>query len=367
MTTQDQAHQLAITKPAYSTAVVIGRFQIFHHGHLQLLRQALQQAQQVIVVLGSALQARTPRNPFTWQERGAMINLCLSEAERQRISFLPLRDFYQQELWVSALTQQVNRLLKQQPGAEKVVLLGYNKDFSSDYLHAFPQWDLAEVDYFQGIDAQQLRHILFSNSDLSAALAVLQDYVPAMVRHYLQSWCQLGYFRRLQQEYAFLLKYQQSWAVAPYPPIFNTVDALVRVADQVLLIRRGGYPGKGLWAMPGGFLDPHERIRTAVLRELREETGLAVLPEILQASLQAVQVFDHPQRSQRGRTITHTHYFVLNQENLPEISAADDAAEAVWVAISQLPELEAEFSDDHFQMLNYFLHLNLPDLAPYSA
>lgn len=349
--------------PRHQTAVVIGRFQIFHQGHLQLVRQALAIAEHVIIVLGSAQQARSPRNPFTWQEREAMIRLCLSETEQQRLSFLPLRDYYQQELWVAVLQQKVRQIIIQSAHAqEKVVLLGYNKDFTSDYLHAFPNWHLAEVDYFQGIDAQSLRQVLFSAEDLNAALAVMQNYVPQAIRHYLQSWCQLPYYANLQREYAYLIQYQQSWSRAPYPPIFTTVDALVQVADQVLLIRRGGYPGKGLWAMPGGFVDVHERISTAVLRELREETGLAVLPDILKASLQALVVFDHPQRSQRGRTITHTHYFKLNQEHLPEIQADDDAAEAVWMPIARIPELEAEFCDDHFQMLNYFLHLELQAL-----
>lgn len=350
----------AAPAPRHQTAVVIGRFQIFHQGHLQLVRQALASAEHVIIVLGSAQQARSPRNPLTWQERRAMIQLCLTETEQQRLIFLPLRDYYQQELWTLALQQQVGQIQAERGlSVNDVVLLGYNKDFTSDYLHAFAPWQLAEVEYFQGIDAQALRHILFASDDLAAALAVLQDYVPAACLHYLQAWCQLAYFASLRQEYAYILAYQKSWSVAPYPPIFTTVDNLVRVNQHVLLIRRAGYPGKGLWAMPGGFVDPNERLQGAALRELREETGLVVLPETLKAALQDVVVFDHPQRSQRGRTITHTHYFYLDQQHLPEVSANDDAAEAVWIPIQRLPEMEAEFCDDHFQMLNYFLKLTL--------
>jgi len=347
----------------HQTAVVIGRFQIFHQGHLQLVRQALALAEHVIIVLGSARQARTPRNPFTWQEREAMIRLCLTEAEQHRLIFLPLRDYYQQDLWVLALQQQVGQIQTERGlNPNDVVLLGYNKDFTSDYLHAFAPWMLVELEYFQGIDAQALRHILFVSDDLDAALAVLQGYVPVACLHYLRAWCQLGYFADLRQEYAYLLAYQKSWSVAPYPPIFTTVDNLVRVNQHVLLIRRAGYPCKGLWALPGGFVDANERLQTAAQRELREETGLVVLTETLKAALQNVVVFDHPQRSQRGRTITHTHYFKLNQEHLPEIQADDDAAEAVWMPIARIPELEAEFCDDHFQMLNYFLHLELQAL-----
>ncbi len=354
---------LADSATRVATAVVIGRFQIFHSGHLHLLRQALAMAEHLIIVLGSAQQARTPRNPFSWQERAAMIRLCLSEHELQRVHFLPLRDYYQQDLWVQALQQQVQQIQREQAWASgKLALFGYNKDFTSEYLHAFPQWQLCEVDFFQRIDAHALRQVLFDSDDVSAALAVIQAYVPETILNYLRSWCLLPYFSELQQEYAYLKAYQKSWSLAPYPPIFTTVDNLVRVNQHVLLIRRGGYPCKGSWAIPGGFVDQHERLQVAAIRELREETGLAVLPEVLKAALQTVEVFDHPQRSQRGRTITHTHYFYLNQENLPEICASDDAAAAVWMPISRLPELEAEFCDDHFQMLNFFLHLNLQPL-----
>ena len=54
--------------------------------------------------------------------------------------------------------------------------------------------------------------------------------------------------------------YKARWRTAPYAPIFCTVDALVQTGGHVLLVRRGGYPGKGLWALPGGFLEPRERL-----------------------------------------------------------------------------------------------------------
>ncbi len=57
------------------TAIYIGRFEPVHNGHMALLQRALDSAQQVIVVVGSAWQARSPKNPFTWQERDAMLRL----------------------------------------------------------------------------------------------------------------------------------------------------------------------------------------------------------------------------------------------------------------------------------------------------
>mgnify|MGYP001236183296 CR=1 FL=1 len=57
----------------YDTAILIGRFEPVHTGHVALLREALSRAQRAIVVVGSAHQPRSPRNPFTWQEREAML------------------------------------------------------------------------------------------------------------------------------------------------------------------------------------------------------------------------------------------------------------------------------------------------------
>ena len=57
----------------YNLAVVIGRHQISHRGHELLKRNALEIADQVLIIIGSSFQSRNPRNPFTWQERQAMI------------------------------------------------------------------------------------------------------------------------------------------------------------------------------------------------------------------------------------------------------------------------------------------------------
>ena len=154
-----------------------------------------------------------------------------------------------------------------------------------------------------------------------------------------------------------LRRYREAWACAPYPPVFVTVDAVVRCAGHVLLVRRGQAPGKGLYAVPGGFIEQRETAYQSAVRELREETTLGLLEMSLRQQLKAVAVFDHPDRSQRGRTITHAHYFDLGERPLPEVRAGDDAAAAEWVPVGDLLELEDQFLDDHFHMLDHFLGL----------
>jgi bifunctional NMN adenylyltransferase/nudix hydrolase len=181
--------------------------------------------------------------------------------------------------------------------------------------------------------------------------------VPAAIRQYLKAWTILPHYAQLVEEHRKLESYKAAWKAAPYPPIFVTVDALVKTAGHVLLVQRGDFPGKGLWALPGGFLDQHERLLTGAIRELHEETGLAVLPSTLAESLVGVKVFDHPDRSLRGRTITHAHCFDLNMDVLPVVEGADDAAQATWVPIASLAAMEESFHDDHFHILDDFLHL----------
>ena len=109
--------------------------------------------------------------------------------------------------------------------------------------------------------------------------------------------------------------------------------------------------------MPGGFLEPRETVWQSALRELDEETGLRLLDSDIEAAFKTVQVFDHPDRSQRGRVITHAHWFDLGPRRPPELTAGDDASDAQWVPIADLMRLENQFHDDHFHILDFFFRL----------
>lgn len=343
---------------ATELAVLIGRFQPFHNGHATLLRAALDSAPRVAVVLGSAHRARSARNPFTASERSAMIAATLTETERARVTFVPVRDYYDDLRWSAAVQRQVEALVGE--GAE-IALVGHFKDDSSYYLNHFPQWRLATVGREAEVDATMVRNVLFQAQDVAVSLSALADALPPAVLHYLQAWTLLPYYAQLAEEHTAIVKNRAAWAGAPYPPIFTTVDAVVENAGHVLLVERGAAPGKGLWALPGGYLEPGERLLHGAIRELQEETGLALLSSTLEDALQGVQVFDHPERSQRGRTITHAHHFNLRLDHLPEVKGADDAARAQWVPLAELAGMEDRLYDDHFHILRQFLPLEVAD------
>jgi bifunctional NMN adenylyltransferase/nudix hydrolase len=305
------------------------------------------------VLVGSAHQARSPRNPFTFEERVEAIRLVLQEGERERVTFLAVRDVYDEKRWV----RQVRAAMEKLTGSPntRIVLVGHRKDATSEYLDDFPGWPLHDVGRQGEVHGKALRAVLYASPNVEAALAALASQVPPAMLDFLRSWAQLPFLPRLREEWAELAEEHDKWANAPYPPVLVTVDAVVRVADQVLLIRRGRAPGKGLLAVPGGFIEQRETAYQSAVRELQEETGFALLPSEMEHALKATRVFDHPDRSQRGRVITHAFHFDLGQRMLPEIAGSDDAAEARWVKIADLPSLEEEFHDDHFHILDSFL------------
>ncbi|MBC8072564.1 MAG: NUDIX domain-containing protein, partial [Deltaproteobacteria bacterium] len=197
-----------------------------------------------------------------------------------------------------------------------------------------------------------------------ATIAALVDQAPPTTIAFIRAWAALPFMPALASEWQMLREYREAWRSAPYPPVFVTVDAVVRCADQVLLIRRGRAPGIGLYAVPGGFIEQRETAYQSALRELAEETHLGLLAETMQGALRASAVFDHPDRSLRGRTITHAHYFDLGERELPEVRADDDAQSVAWVPLGEIAALEDRFHDDHFHMLDHFLGLTHEGLTP---
>ena len=350
----------------YDTAILIGRFQPVHNGHLALLHDALAAAPQVVVVLGSAHAARSPRNPFNWQERAALLREALPEADRARVHILPVRDYFDEPRWAHAVQIGVQDLLAQQGGTAperaKICLIGHFKDASSGYLRSFPGWQLRALDRQTDTDATALRATYFSATPghAGAALAQLQDELPDSSLDFLRQFALRPAYSALQDEWHALLAARQAWSAAPYPPVFVTVDALLRCRSQVLLIRRAHAPGRGLLALPGGFIETNETLWQSCLRELAEETHCDLPPDVLAQAFQTVRVFDHPARSQRGRTITHVHFFDLGDRAPPPVLADDDAAQAEWVAIDALAGLEDQCFEDHFHVLDCFLGLLAP-------
>ena len=144
----------------YKLAVVIGRMQFLHNGHIHLFREALKRADQLLVLVGSADKAPSPSNPFSYQDRENVIYDALKElgAEARWVSVKPLADDYREEQWqLNVMNAVANYSEEQLPETgyvikdEDVVLVGHEKDDSSYYLKSFPQWSFYNAPNDRGI------------------------------------------------------------------------------------------------------------------------------------------------------------------------------------------------------------------------
>lgn len=117
-----------------------------------------------------------------------------------------------------------------------------------------------------------------------------------------------------------------------------TVDAVWIRDGRVLLVRRRRPPFRGQWALPGGFVELTETVEEALVREVREETGLSARPQAL------VGVYSGPDRDPRKPT-TSVAFLVTGRS--ARLRAGDDAAEAAWVPL----DLVEELAFDHAKIL----------------
>ena len=335
----------------YQYGIYIGRFQPLHIGHLQTLKTALEQSQQVIVILGSHRVAPDIRNPWSSAERMAMIRACLAPRDRQRVSFIPVRDYlYSDNLWLAAVQQQVADVIASDGALPTIAMFGHHKDDSSYYLELFPQWELVETGNHHNLSSTTIRDAYFS-----APATLRKEALPPPCVDFLEQFQQSDRYQRLCQEYQFIQAYQQAWAIAPYPVTHVTVDAVVVQSGHVLMVQRKAMPGKGLLALPGGFLDQQETLINGMLRELKEETRLKVPRPVLQGSIVDSHVFDSPGRSLRGRTITHAYFIQLKAGELPAVRGGDDAEKAHWMTLADLYAREDEIYEDHLQIIQHFV------------
>ena len=120
----------------------------------------------------------------------------------------------------------------------------------------------------------------------------------------------------------------------PHPSV--TADNVIFGFDgnnlHILLVERGLEPFKGCWALPGGFLQMDETIEECAKRELAEETN------VKEVYLQQFQVFSDVMRDPRERVLT-VAFFALVRKSDYELIAGDDASDASWFLVDELPPL----------------------------
>ena len=337
-----------MSKP-YGTIMLIGRFQPLHNAHLEIIKRCTALTDQLVIVAGSAKQPRTYKNPFTFDERAGMIRAATAGLS-MRVYVEPNIDtIYNDQAW-AVRVQGIHS--KYQILGTKTAIIGHKKDDSSFYLDMFPQWEFVNVEEIEPLSAVNIRDLYFKQD---VNMRFIQGVVPETTFDFLMKFKETDEYAQIIREREFVANYKKQYASLPYPPIFSTADAVVIQSGHVLMIRRRAEPGKGLWALPGGYVNANtdRSVEDAAIRELREETGIKVPAPVLRGNIKRSKVFDAIDRSPRGRIITHAFHIELPDGELPKVKGQDDADKARWVPIADVKSEEC--FEDHYEIIQHFL------------
>ncbi|QBX06528.1 cytidyltransferase [Burkholderia phage BcepSaruman] len=360
-------------------SVFIGRFRPLHLGHQQIIDTSLAISDLTLVLVGSANRPRTVKNPWTACEVIDMLRAVYGEQENvSKIAFETLDDFLHENdfKWMAAVHREVDRYVQMiRAGGHEVEvrLIGHSKDDSSYYLKKFPQWDSRCVNSFnvngEVLDATTVRNLLFGGGQCwEQGITDITELVHPEVKSYLKhwGWAHLDVIDALNAEIKFSKEYLKEHGYRgrdgkgkSYAPIMTTADSVIIQSGHVLLGRRKFNPGKGLWALPGGFAHAGETIFNTSCREAVEETCIRVSRDTMKLAFRFKHVFSDPNRGEtRGRIVTHAYLYLLNDaEKLIEVKADDDFAEVRWVPLGLLDP--KEMYSDHF-----FIVQKMIDLIP---
>lgn len=378
--------------------VYIGRMQILHNGHVENLQHAFRKGDAVIILVGSSFRSRNIKNPFTFDERKDMILRWIAAHDTFRTkewSVLPLQDHpYNDTAWIQSVQEAVRTGLSNvEEDANnpldwddpEIILVGSDRDHSTWYLHAFPGWKLElkpPVPAGKDLNATALRRRLFTSATPNLATDDWLD-VPPTTLQFLQEYVHgtlhvsdRNSYKDLCAEWAFIEDYRakhQFIGAPDHEAQYITVDCVVVQSGHILAVQRNNYPGRGLWALPGGFVKGKQRLLEAALAELTEETGirladgkrsLDITKDILRGSVVCWEYFDDPERSNRGRTLTICFMFKLDDTKpLPVVSGQKvpegepgggvevETLDAQWIPIARALSMPDEWFEDHDPIL----------------
>ena len=171
--------------------VYIGRFQIIHKGHEAVIENAMQKADKITILIGSANIDRSEKNPFFYEERNIMVENSIKHLKKKVgrdviVEIKPIDDFNEDEKWKN----EVIKLVDEKPN-EQVLITGCKKigDTSTFYLDMFPEWKkdfIVQVESTeQGVlSSTELRKKMFNGEDFGDQVLPENQL---FIRHFLQN------------------------------------------------------------------------------------------------------------------------------------------------------------------------------------
>ena len=367
--------------------VYIGRFQPFHKGHkaiVDLTVKMMKPGDTFTIIIGSADQQETERNPLSASQRKEMLS---TELEGYPVTILTINDSpYNYDLWIERLCAKMlgfksathdDFLEKQEDfikGFSNICIVGMEN--VEEYINRITKYyTYAPTEHFNlGINSH-----IFSELDTQTSVhgssirafiraddgrcpkrfySDIKDFVSEKVLAYLKT---VNFPLIVYNAYIKGINYAESTG-CKYNSCFMTVDNIVfdKFLDQVLLIKR---KDNGKLAIPGGFAEPYMNMKDNALRELEEETSITA--KMLKDAFVKIDeleptLIDAPYRDPRS---SHKCNFVSAvyvwqskvdalKNFIPYIKAGDDAVDTVWLSKEECEDLPAwRFHADHKKII----------------
>ena len=367
--------------------VYIGRFQPFHKGHkaiVDLTVKMMKPGDTFTIIIGSADQQETERNPLSASQRKEMLS---TELEGYPVTILTINDSpYNYDLWIERLCAKMlgfksathdDFLEKQEDfikGFSNICIVGmenveeYIDRITKYYTYAptehfnlgINSHIFSELDTQTSVHGSSIRAFIRANDGRCPRrfYSDIKDFVSEKVLAYLKT---VNFPLIVYNAYTKGINYAESTG-CKYNYCFMTVDNIVfdKFLDQVLLIKR---KDNGKLAIPGGFAEPYMNMKDNALRELEEETSITA--KMLKDAFVKIDeleptLIDAPYRDPRS---SHKCNFVSAvyvwqskvdalKNFIPYIKAGDDAVDTVWLSKEECEDLPAwRFHADHKKII----------------
>lgn len=367
--------------------VYIGRFQPFHKGHkaiVDLTVKMMKPEDTFMIIIGSADQQETERNPLSASQRKEMLSI---ELEGYPVTISTINDSpYNYDLWIEHLCAKMlgfksatheDFLEKQEDfikGFSNICIVGmenveeYIDRITKYYTYAPTEhFDLgisshifSELETQTSVHGSSIRTFVCSEDrgHLENFYSDIKDFVSEKVLAYLKT---VNFSLIVYNAYVNGISYAASTG-CKYNSCFMTVDNIVfdKFLDQVLLIKR---KDNGKLAIPGGFAEPYMNMKDNALRELEEETSITakmlkdafVKIDELEPTLIDAPYRD-PRSSHKCNFISAVYVWQSKVDALknfiPYVKAGDDAVDTVWLSKEECEDLPAwRFHADHKKII----------------
>lgn len=361
-------------------AVIIGRFQPFHVGHLYLLKQAQQLSDRLIVVVDSCSASRSIHSPLDAATRVHTLETILKDTlglKRKNFDVVEVEDhLYNPALWVTKVQGEVERISRE---CDDIVLVVGDKGNPRDYQldRKFPKWRVETVPLFQQdnipVQSSDIRQKLFSmmyeedrgyfvtfDAPWNALPFPPHDTFDHYLRAALPQPSHRDLVNTLLEPDTFLPNATYRALIREHflisetrDPVKSVIHAVVMSSGYVLLNRVKDEIGEGLYTLPE--VPVHSTTMEDSLVDLiSNNIGLGVQRDLLKrVYLREQKVFDSLQRSLRGRIISNSFFFDLGEGKLPSIRPLEGTE---WVGIDWVLRHQNQLFEDHASIIKYFLY-----------